>query len=192
MMTCVPVCVQKRKRSLPARQTEQSPNEEIHEILHRGVVNVKLAAAEQQAKADAKKAKKQRQKAKKKLTQAEALAPHTSRAETTLLPQSAKPDSSELHSSSAPNDSASVGEAHAVGAATGVSAGVLGGITAEATVGVTAGVEEEEGASRKDEDAGMLEIFRCPLSKVSRACSSDGLLALLVSASCHASLSIPD
>lgn len=158
----------------PACQMQQSPNEDIHEILHRGIVSSKLAAAEQQAKADAKKAKKQRQKAKKKLTQAEALPHRTSEAEITSPPQSAEPGSSELHSSDALSDSASVGEPRAVGAAAGVAAGVTGGFNAAASTEVTAGVKEDEQASRKSEDEGMLEIFRCPLCKVSTTCSSYG------------------
>ena len=162
-------------------------NEQVCKLLNSSDVNSQLAQAQQQAKADAKKAKKQRQKAKKMLTQAqaeaEALAHCASEAETTLLPQSSELGSSEPLSSAAQGDSAAVKELHAGGAAAGVTAGVTGGVTAEGTIGVTAGVEEDEEASRKDEDAGMLSIFRCPLSQVSSVCSPDVLLAMHISVS---------
>lgn len=161
------MCLQKYTQIRPAHQVQKSSSKQTEELLLRGIANDKLAEAEQQARADAKKAKKQRQKAKRKLTQAQAevVAPHTSKAETTSPPHSSEAGSSELLSAAAQGDNASVGELRAVGAPARVSAGV----TAEATTGV----EEDEGASRKNEDASMLEIFRCPLSKVSTTCSSD-------------------
>ena len=175
--------VQKYSQVRPEQPLPQSVSLWAEELLRRGAIDSKLnALAEQQAKADAKKAKKQRQKAKKKLTQAqaEALAPHSSKTETTSPPQSSEAGSSELLSLAAQGDSASMGEALAVGAAAGGNAGV----TAEpTTAGVTAGVEEDEGDSRQNEDAGMLQIFRCPLSQVSTICLSDGLFALLASVS---------
>lgn len=180
----VSTCVQEYNQRRPAHQMPKLCNEQVCKLLNSSDVNSQLAQAQQQAKADAKKAKKQRQKAKKMLTQAQAeanaLAPCTSEAETTLPTQSSELGSSELLSSAAQGDSAAVNELHAGGAA----AGVTGGITAEGTVGVTARVEEDEGASRKNEDAGMLVIFRCPLSQVSTVCSpTDVLLAMHLSVS---------
>ena len=118
--------------------------------------NTALARVEQQAKADAKKAKKQRQKAKKQLTQtppqAAALAPRSAERDSdTSRALSTEPEPSARGSSEAPGDTAApVEQSHAAE----VNAVRLHG---------------GQATSRDSTDAHMLDIFRCPISKVSKS-----------------------
>ena len=115
--------------------------------------NAESAEAEQQAKADAKKAKWQRQKAKKQITQTqkEALNPCTSKAESSMA-QSLEREFTKLPSFEAQSKSALVEESPAGED--------------------SAGLQEDETASQHSRDAGLLDIFRCPICKVSKKYTS--------------------
>ena len=149
--TQVSMCVQKYQKECQAPlASDQSDLDEPAA----DATNAESAEAKQQAKADAKKAKKQRQKAKKHMTrtQAEALTPCTSQAET--LAHSPEGEFTKLPSSEAQSKSAIVEESP-------------GGEDNAGSPG-----REDTTASQHSREADLLEIFRCPMSKVSKQYAS--------------------
>ena len=150
--------MQKYKRHELLRQAGRP--EDANEVVTQEAtaLNAETARGEQRAKADAKKAKKQRQKAKKQQqllnqTQSQdgALTPHSVESESHASPAlSPEPESSARGSSEPLSETPAL----------------VGGGQSSAAEEDGVGVQGEE-ESRDSTDADMLQIFRCPICKVS-------------------------